>query len=140
MSRSLVELDSIYEDVELLAVKYDRLARTLPDVDIKAMVATDPRVMNTDVVANIERMLLLFDVFSEDKARVRRMIAEAPRLLYCDDLRGRLERTCDCIKRVYPKETDEGCMYAVSPTVLCASVSVHRNESISFLLFKIFIL
>jgi hypothetical protein len=42
------------------------------------------------------------------------MIAEAPRLLYCDDVRDRLERTCDYIKRVYPKETDDGCMYAVS--------------------------
>ena len=33
-----MELDSIYGDVELLAVKYDRLARTLPGVDIKTMV------------------------------------------------------------------------------------------------------
>jgi hypothetical protein len=62
-SRTLVELDSIYEDVELLAVKYDRLKRTLPDVDIKSMVAADPKVMSTDIVANIERMLLMFDLF-----------------------------------------------------------------------------
>lgn len=114
VSRTLVELDSIYEDVELLAVKYDRLARTLPDVNIKAMVAADPKVMSTDIVANIERMLLLFALFPGPKDKVRRIIAEVPRLLYCDDVRGRLERTCDCIKRVYPKETDEGCMYAVS--------------------------
>ena len=107
-------MDSIYEDVELLAVKYDRLVRTLPDVDIKSMVAADPKVMSTEIVSNIERMLLLFQLFPGSKAKVRRMISEAPRLLYCEDIRDLLKRTCDCIKRVYPKETDEGCMYAVS--------------------------
>ena len=46
---TLVELDSIYGDVELLAVKYDRLVSTLPDVDVKAMVANDPSVMGTEI-------------------------------------------------------------------------------------------
>jgi len=120
VSRSLVELDSIYEDVELLAVKYDRLVRTLPDVDIKSMVAADPRVMSTDIVANIERLLLMFTLFPRSRDKVRQMVAEAPRLLYCDDVQGRLERTCACIKRVYPEETDDDCIYAVceEPTLL----------------------
>ena len=56
-SRTLVELDSIYGDVELLAVKYDRLVSTLPDVDVKAMVANDPSVMGTEIKSNVERML-----------------------------------------------------------------------------------
>jgi hypothetical protein len=49
VSRTLVELDSIYGDVELLAVKFDRLARTLPGVDIKSMVAKDPKVGGCEV-------------------------------------------------------------------------------------------
>ena len=126
VSQTLVELDSIYEDVELLAVKYDRLVRTLPDVDVAAMVANDPVVMNTEVPANIERMLLMFELFPVSKEKVFRMIAEVPKLLYCVDLAGRLRRTCECIKRVYSKETDEGCLYAVrlstSPT---RAVSCH---------------
>lgn len=113
-SRTLVELDSIYGDVELLAVKYDRLVSTLPDVDVKAMVANDPSVMGTEIKSNIERMMLLGDIFPARK--VPRLLAEAPRLLTCEDLEDRVARTVDCIKRVYPKETDESCMYAVRET------------------------
>ena len=117
-SRTLVELDSIYGDVELLAVKFDRLARTLPDVDVKAMVAADPSVMSTNLERNVEVMLRLFDLFPRRK--VPRILAEAPRLLTCDDLEDRVRRTVECIRRVYPKETDESCLYALSeePTLL----------------------
>ena len=117
-SRTLVELDSIYGDVELLAVKFDRLARTLPDVDVKAMVAADPSVMSTNLERNVEVMLQLFDLFPRRK--VPRILAEAPRLLTCDDLEDRVRRTVECIRRVYPKETDESCLYALSeePTLL----------------------
>jgi hypothetical protein len=117
-SRTLVELDSIYGDVELLAVKFDRLARTLPDVDVKAMVAADPSVMSTNLERNVEVMLRLFDLFPRRK--VPRILAEAPRLLTCDDLDDRVRRTVECIRRVYPKETDESCLYALSeePTLL----------------------
>lgn len=113
-SRTLVELDSIYGDVELLAVKYDRLVSTLPDVDVKAMVANDPSVMGTEIKSNVERMLRLGDIFPARK--VPRLLAEAPKLLTCGDLEDRVARTVDCIKRVYPKETDESCMYAVRET------------------------
>jgi hypothetical protein len=118
VSRTLVEIDSVYHDVELLAVKYDRLVRTLPGVDVKSMVATDARVMATDIGVNVERMITMADVFP--KGKVPSMISEAPRLLYCDDLTERVERTIDCIKRVYPKETDESCMCAIieEPTLL----------------------
>ena len=117
-SRTLVELDSIYGDVELLAVKFDRLARTLPDVDVKAMVAADPSIMSTNLERNVEVMLQLFDLFPRRK--VPRILAEAPRLLTCDDLEDRVRRTVECIRRVYPKETDESCLYALSeePTLL----------------------
>jgi hypothetical protein len=111
-SRTLVELDSIYEDVELLAVKFDRLQRTLPDVDVKAMVAADPNVMTVELAGAVDRMLDLFAVFGPDKGR--RVLAEAPRLLYCEEgIREKIAKTSACIKRVYPRETDESCVYAL---------------------------
>ena len=63
-------------------------------------------------------MLQLFDLFPRRK--VPRILAEAPRLLTCDDLEDRVRRTVECIRRVYPKETDESCLYALSeePTLL----------------------
>ena len=84
------------------------------DVDVKAMVANDPSVMGTEIKSNIERMMLLGDYFPAWK--VPRLLAEAPKLLTCEDLEDRVARTVDCIKRVYPKETDESCMYAVRET------------------------
>ena len=111
-SRTLVELDSIYEDVELLAVKFDRLSKTLPDVDVKAMVAADPNVMTVSLAGAVDRMLDLFQVFGPEKGR--RVLAEAPRLLYCEEgVREKVARTTACVKRVYPRETDESCVFAL---------------------------
>ena len=111
-SRTLVELDSIYEDVELLAVKFDRLSKTLPDVDVKSMVASDPNVMTVSLAGAVDRMLDLFAIFGPEKGR--RVLAEAPRLLYCEeDIREKVAKTTACIKRVYPRETDESCVYAL---------------------------
>ena len=64
------------------------------------------------------RRIRLFDLFPRRK--VPRILAEAPRLLTCDDLEDRVRRTMECIRRVYPKETDESCLYALSeePTLL----------------------
>jgi hypothetical protein len=110
-SRTLVELDSIYEDVELLAVKFDRLEKTLPGVDVKSMVAADPNVMVVDLANAVDRMLDLFNLFGAAKAR--QMLAEAPRLLYCDDLSDKIDETIACIKRVYSRETRESCLFAL---------------------------
>lgn len=110
-SRTLVELDSIYEDVELLAVKFDRLEKTLVGVDVKSMVAQDPNVMTVSLENAVDCMLDLFNLFGEKKAR--QMLAEAPRLLYCDDLQKKINETIKCIFRVYSSETKESCIYAI---------------------------
>ena len=114
-SRTLVELDSIYGDVELLAVKYDRLVSTLPDVDVKAMVANDPSVMGTEIKSNVERMLRLGDIFPARK--VPRLLAEAPKLLTCGDPGGSRRAHGGLHKAGVPEgDGRESCMYAVRET------------------------
>ena len=119
VSATLIEIDSIYGDVELLAVKFDRLVRTLPDVDVSEMVFNDPRVLTVKITDAVPRLIELLDMFPLDK--VPQMIREAPKLLYeTEPIPERFGRTCECIKRVYPKETTEGCKYAISeePTLM----------------------
>lgn len=126
VSTTIVEIDSIYGDVELLAVKYDRLTRTLPDVDVKEMVFNDPKILTVKIADAVPRLIDLLDIFPLRK--VPTMIAEAPKLLYgTEPIPALFERTCECIKRVYPKETEEGCVYAISeePTLMFDLPDLH---------------
>ena len=126
VSTTIVEIDSIYGDVELLAVKYDRLTRTLPDVDVKEMVFNDPKILTVKIADAVPRLIDLLDIFPLRK--VPTMIAEAPKLLYgTEPIPELFERTCECIKRVYPKETEEGCVYAISeePTLMFDLPDLH---------------
>ena len=126
VSTTIVEIDSIYGDVELLAVKYDRLTRTLPDVDVKEMVFNDPKILTVKIADAVPRLIDLLDIFPLRK--VPTMIAEAPKLLYgTEPIPALFERTCECIKRAYPKETEEGCVYAISeePTLMFDLPDLH---------------
>ena len=126
VSTTIVEIDSIYGDVELLAVKYDRLTRTLPDVDVKEMVFNDSKILTVKIADAVPRLIDLLDIFPLRK--VPTMIAEAPKLLYgTEPIPALFERTCECIKRVYPKETEEGCVYAISeePTLMFDLPDLH---------------
>ena len=76
------------------------------------MVAADPNVMTVSLAGAVDRMLDLFQVFGPEKGR--RVLAEAPRLLYCEEgVREKVARTTACVKRVYPRETDESCVFAL---------------------------
>lgn len=114
VARELYEMDALYQDAELLAVKFDRLSKALsvPGLDVGRLVANCPELVSVDLTRATSNLMTLREHFKVEK--IASMLYDCPRVLICEDLTDRLRRTRICIQRIFKSETDEDTIYAVS--------------------------
>lgn len=115
VSKELVRVDAIYQDVARLAVKWDRVekALALPGMDVARLVSNAPELVITmDLQRASGNLMYLANVFKIEKIAV--MLLDCPKLLTCDDLDERLRRTREYIQRIWSSETYDDTTYAIS--------------------------
>lgn len=114
VARDLYEMDALYQDAELLAVKFDRLSKALsvPGLEVGRLVANCPELVSVDLTRATSNLMTLREHFKVEK--IASMLYDCPRVLICEDLTDRLRRTRICIQRIFKSETDEDTIYAVS--------------------------
>ena len=115
VSKELVRVDAIYQDVGRLAVKWDRVekALALPGMDVARLVSNAPELVITmDLQRASGNLMYLANVFKIEKMAV--MLLDCPKLLTCDDLDERLRRTRKYIQRIWSSETYDDTTYAIS--------------------------
>jgi len=114
VARELYEMDALYQDAELLAVKFDRLSKALsvPGLEVGRLVANCPELVSVDLTRATSNLMMLRENFKVEK--IASMLYDCPRLLISEDLTDRLQRTRICIQRIFKSETDDDTIYAVS--------------------------
>jgi hypothetical protein len=114
VARELYEMDALYQDAELLAVKFDRLSKALsvPGLEVGRLVANCPELVSVDLTRATSNLMTLRENFKVEK--IASMLYDCPRLLISEDLTDRLQRTRICIQRIFKSETDDDTIYAVS--------------------------
>lgn len=112
-ARELYLLDALYQDADLLAVQFDRLERAIGGVgvDVIELVTRSPEVVGADIGLATANVMRLRDVFGAE--RLASMVTDCPKLLLCEDLDDRIERTRACIVKIWSNETPAGTLYAI---------------------------
>mmetsp|Transcript_1417 Transcript_1417/g.2016 ORF Transcript_1417/g.2016 Transcript_1417/m.2016 type:complete len:319 (+) Transcript_1417:53-1009(+) len=103
LSKELIETDSPYVDVELLTAKFDRLTRTLPDVNITELVKNDVEVLRADTRLVVMRLLELYSAFEETDIQVHSVIQYCPKLLYFPNFLSAFNESVEAIQYIFPR-------------------------------------
>ena len=113
VARDLYLVDALYQDADLLAVQFDRLERAIGGigVDVSELVSRWPATVGADIGRATANVMRLRDVFGSE--RLASMVTDCPRLLLCEDLEDRIERTRACIVKIWSSETPAGTLYAI---------------------------
>ncbi|CEG00147.1 unnamed product [Ostreococcus tauri] len=114
VAKELYAEDDLYQEADLLAVQIDRLERAIGalGVDISEMISRSPRTISTDLARATANVMRIRDVFGANK--VGQMVMDCPKMLACEDLDDRIERTRACIVKIFSSETQDDTTYAIA--------------------------
>jgi len=91
--------------LEQLSAKIQRWQRVLPDVNIARLAVNDPDIFYADISTGLRAVIVLVEVMPGRD--VMSMVSKQPKLLWQEDLAGRLGRAIALLIKLHPSRDED---------------------------------